>query len=203
MEQSLYKNCTSQESMTLQKVEEYVTTALERNDAAHDMAHIRRVVNLTAQICSKDPHRNPYRPLLLAYLHEMEDDKLASNTDPKQLKQDLLSCGLCLEDVAFVLGGIPYISYRKYPKLSLHVPLEIRIVQDADRIDAMGAIGIARTFAFGGAKGRPLDESIRHFEEKLLKLYDLLSTEGGKELGATRHELLCTFYKAYKEESGN
>ena len=78
--------------------------------------------------------------------------------------------------------------------------MEIRIVQDADRIDAIGAVGIARTFAFGGAKNRSLDDSLDHFDEKLLLLYDLLSTEEAKRIALPRHQFLQAFYKQYKEE---
>ena len=79
--------------------------------------------------------------------------------------------------------------------------LEGQCVQDADRLDAMGAIGIARTFAYGGAKGRPLGESLAHFEEKLLLLYDLLSTPEARELAKPRLALLQEFYHQYKEET--
>ena len=73
-------------------------------------------------------------------------------------------------------------------------------MQDADRIDAMGAVGIARTFAYGGAKGRPLSDSLAHFDEKLLRLYDLLSTEEGKRLAKPRHDFLQAFYRQFYEE---
>jgi uncharacterized protein len=82
------------------------------------------------------------------------------------------------------------------------VPLEVRIVQDADRMDAMGAIGIARTFAYGGAKGRSLEDSLAHFDEKLLKLYDLLSTDAAREMAQSRRALLEEFYNQFHQEWG-
>ena len=77
---------------------------------------------------------------------------------------------------------------------------EAKIVQDADRIDAIGAVGIARTFAFGGAKNRSLDDSLNHFDEKLLLLYDLLNTEAAKRIDLPRHQFLQAFYGQYKRE---
>lgn len=188
------------ETILLERVKDYVYDKMNHNDPAHDGDHIRRVAELTYSLCRETPEANLLRAMLIAYLHDMQDDKLCSNTSTQVLRDELRNMGVEEEDITFVLEGIGYISYRKYPKLSPDVPIEIRIVQDADRIDAMGAMGIARTFAYGGAKGRPLDESIAHFEEKLLKLYDLLGTEEGKKLAAPRHELLLRFYDAYKKE---
>ena len=188
-------------SRILEKVRDYVVGAMDANDPAHDGAHALRVVGLTRQILSLCPQADPFRTELLAWLHDMNDDKLATNLGTDSLRTFLEGLGTPQADAEFVLGGIPYISYRKHPHLGPEVPLEIRIVQDADRIDAMGAIGIARTFAFGGAKKRPLEESLEHFDEKLLKLYDLLGTQEAKELAKPRWEFLQAFYRQYKEES--
>ena len=75
------------------------------------------------------------------------------------------------------------------------------IVQDADRLDAIGAIGIARTFAFGGEHGRPLDATIQHFHEKLLLLKDEMNTEVAKRIAETRHLFMVNFLKEYNEET--
>ena len=146
------------------------------------------------------PDADSFRAELLAWLHDLSDDKLASNLGPSAIHEFLKKIGTENADIQFVLKGIPYISYRKHPKLSPDVPLEIRMVQDADRIDAMGAIGIARTFAYGGAKGRSLQESLAHFDEKLLKLYDLLSTDTARELALTRRDFLRQFYHQFRQE---
>ena len=172
-----------------------------KNDPAHDGAHVQRVVRLTKKLLESHPQADAFRTELLAWLHDMQDDKLHAQKDASSLDSYLQSLGAKKEDISFVLDAIPYISYRKYPKLPADTPIEICIVQDADRLDAMGAVGIARTFAFGGAKGRPLEESIAHFEEKLLLLYDLLSTQAAKELGKSRFGLLQDFYRQYKEET--
>ena len=80
--------------------------------------------------------------------------------------------------------------------------IEGKIVQDADRLDAMGAVGIARTFAYGGERGRPLEESIQHFHDKLLRLQSLMNTDRGREMAERRHAVLQEFLKEYEEETG-
>ena len=78
--------------------------------------------------------------------------------------------------------------------------LEGKIVQDADRLDAIGAIGIARTFAYGGKHGRSLDSSIEHFHEKLLLLKDMMHTEKAKKLAESRHAFMEEFLKEWDKE---
>ena len=194
-------NQAQQQQNILAQIKQFVTNAMSENDPAHDGNHVHRVVHLTMQLCDAYPQANRFRAELIAWLHDMQDDKLKSNTSETSLAAYLCSLGTSQEDIRFVLSALPYISYRKYPKLSQDVPLEIRIVQDADRIDAMGAIGIARTFAYGGSRGRALEESLAHFDEKLLLLYDLLNTQDAKRIAKPRWELLKLFYANYITES--
>ena len=190
---------TEAQQKILDAVSRFSRAAMAQNDPAHDSAHVERVVRLTQNLsarCGADA----YRAQLLAWLHDLNDDKLASDLGTASIEGFLKKIGVEKSDIDFVLQGIPYISYRKYPKLTPDIPLEIRLVQDADRLDAMGAIGIARTFAYGGARGRSLEESLAHFDEKLLRLYDLLSTDAARELAAQRRDLLRLFYDQFKEE---
>lgn len=189
---------TKQEEI-LQKTREFVCSQMEKNDAAHDVGHIFRVVALTRQLCQAYPQADSFRAELLAWLHDMSDDKLSSNVGAESVSAFLRSIG-GEETASFIAQGLPYISYRKHPRLSPEVALEIRIVQDADRIDAMGAVGIARTFAYGGAKDRSLEDSLLHFDEKLLRLYDLLSTDEAKRIARPRHEFLQEFYTRFRSE---
>ena len=191
----------NQKEALLQKVEAFVVDAMRANDPAHDGDHIKRVVTLTRTLLKSYPQTDGFRAELLAWLHDMQDDKLATQAETASLADCLQAIGAEKEDIDFVLSAIPYISYRKHPKLPEGTPIEICIVQDADRLDAMGAVGIARTFAYGGAKGRPLSESLAHFEEKLLLLYDLLSTPEARELAKPRLALLQEIYHQYKEET--
>ena len=79
--------------------------------------------------------------------------------------------------------------------------IEAEVVQDADRLDAIGAIGVARTFAYGGEHGRPLEDSVQHFHDKLLLLKNLMNTETGKKLAEKRHAFLEEFLKELREET--
>ncbi len=183
------------------KVQGFVLGAMGENDPAHDADHVKRVVKNALRICGAYPQANVFRIQLLAWLHDMNDDKLDSNVGIGAVTVFLRRIGTPEADIAFVAGGLPYISYRKHPKLDADVSLEIRIVQDADRIDAMGAIGIARTFAYGGAHGRALENSLAHFDEKLLRLYDLLNTEEARRLAKPRHDFLRAFYTQFQAEN--
>lgn len=185
----------------LEQTKQFVFSQMAQNDAAHDADHILRVVQTVRSLCASYPQANAFRAELLAWLHDMNDDKLSSNIGGVGVSSFLRSLSVPEEDVRFIEDALPYISYRKHPKLSPDVPLEIHIVQDADRIDAMGAVGIARTFAYGGAKNRSLQDSLRHFDEKLLLLYDLLNTEQAKRLALPRHQFLQAFYDQYKKET--
>ena len=184
----------------LQQTKQFVLEQMAQNDAAHHTDHIERVVALTQTLCNAEPQADRFRAELLAWLHDLNDDKLSSNLGQTSIAAFLRSIATPEADIQFIIKALPYISYRKHPKLSSDLPLEIRIVQDADRIDAMGAIGIARTFAYGGAKGRTLQDSLDHFDEKLLLLYDLLNTDEAKRIALPRHEFLKAFYEQYKKE---
>ena len=185
----------------LRQTARWVTAAMAENDPAHDPDHVTRVVKLTRQLCEACPEADAFRAELLAWLHDMNDDKLASNIGVSSIAEFLRSISVSEEDISFVVDALPFISYRKHPRLSPDVPLEIRIVQDADRIDAIGAVGIARTFAYGGAKNRGLEDSLKHFDEKLLLLYDLLSTEEARRIALPRHQFLQAFYNQFQAET--
>ena len=121
-----------EKSKNLEQVRKFVCSAMEANDPAHDGAHVLRVVKLTRQLLQMCPQADGFRAELLAWLHDMNDDKLATNLGLVSLEAFLTEIGVEKPDIDFVLGGIPYISYRKYPHLEKEIPLEIRIVQDAD-----------------------------------------------------------------------
>lgn len=190
---------STQQQQILVAVQTFVYAAMAENDPAHDAAHVQRVVKLAQSLC-QSCQADLFRTTLLAWLHDLSDDKLASNLGADSIQAFLTQFGVENRDIDFALTGISYISYRKHPHLDPTIPLEIRIVQDADRLDAMGAIGIARTFAYGGAKGRSLEDSLGHFDEKLLKLYDLLSTDAAKELALERRQVLEGFYQQFRKE---
>lgn len=78
--------------------------------------------------------------------------------------------------------------------------LEAKVLSDADKLDAMGAVGVARAFMFAGETGRCIEDSLKHFEDKLLRLKDLLNTRTARKIGKKRHSILKIFYKRLKDE---
>ena len=102
-----------------------------------------------------------------------------------------------IERICEVIGGVSFSKNRgKKPET-----IEGKIVQDAARLDAMGAIGIARTFAYGGKNGRPLESSLQHFDDKLLLLKDEINTEEARRLAEVRHKYMLDFLSEYQEEN--
>lgn len=175
-----------------------------KNDPAHDYSHISRVVNISLLLCKTYVQADPFLTEMIALLHDINDDKFKKNND-LVIDEFLSGVGIPQKDIDFIMAGIKQISFRKHPKLPQNAPIEIQIVQDADRIDAIGAIGIARTFAYSGANGIPFyssdsDNVINHFNEKLLKVYNLLNTTEAKKLALSRNEFLSSFYLQFLEE---
>lgn len=184
----------------LQNTRLYVMDVMQKNDPAHDTGHIQRVVRLAMRLQKKYPLADSFRTQMLAWLHDLCDDKLQAKVGAATVEEFLREQDLPEEDIVFLVEGIGYISYRKFPKLPKNTPIEVQIVQDADRIDAMGAVGIARTFAYGGAHNRSLQSSLAHFDDKLLRLYDLLSTDEAKRLAKPRYDFLKEFYRQFQQE---
>ena len=80
---------------------------------------------------------------------------------------------------------------------------EAKIVQDADRLDAIGAVGIARTFAYGGEHGRSMQDSIQHFYDKLLLLRDEMNTDTARKMAQERHAYMTAFLSEFEKETGS
>ncbi len=204
----------------IEKCKQIVVEIYNEFDASHDFAHIERVMKNAEEIMAYEPSVDGEIVRLAVLLHDIEDAKYKSNDNPSvveilqslnagdKLSQQVLTC---IESVSFSGGNALDIT-----------SIEGAIVRDADRLDAIGAIGIARTFAFGGARGRKLydmDEtargkmseteyrsketaSVTHFYEKLLLLKDLMVTEEGKRLAQQRHDYMVGFLKQFEWEIG-
>lgn len=188
----------------IKQIHEYVEKEMIKNDPAHDFLHVKRVVKLAKQIAASYSNVNLFYLEMIAYLHDMQDDKLESNHTTATLVSYLQSLKVEEKDIDFIIKGISCISFRKYPNANPTFPIEVQIVQDADRIDAIGAIGVARTFSYGGAHHTCFygneKSTIHHFEEKLLLLYERLNTRVAKEIAKERHDFLCAFYKQFLKE---
>jgi uncharacterized protein len=209
--------------MLLETTKNFVKQKLENAESGHDWFHIERVLNNSLQI-AKTEICNLEVVQLAALLHDIADSKFNNGNEsigPETAKSYLESQKVQTEIVDHVVKIIENISFKGGHKHSDFNSIELQIVQDADRLDAIGAIGIARTFNYGGFKNREIynpnilpnlsmtkDEyknssapTINHFYEKLLLLKDKMNTETGKKLAQERHlfmeQFLGQFYKEW------
>jgi len=214
------------DSQLIAKVAAYVQHHMSHYDGSHDYAHIHRVLALARQIASssspspsttspKSPSTTTYDPLtvaLSALLHDVGDKKyLRPDEDASTLVQNVLLGFDAPEDLArkvqTIVSAISYSFEIKNPGKVREVMAEypeLAVVQDADRLDALGAVGIGRAFTFGGAKGRNrgMGETIEHFTEKLERLEGMMKTEVGKGMARERTERLRVFRAWWDEEVG-
>lgn len=191
----------------------------EQFDASHDFQHIERVYQNALAILHTEPKADAEVVKIAVLLHDVSDKKY---TDSKEQENKLIAeLSLNEEKKQHIRDCIAQVSFNGGNELEA-TSLEAKIVRDADRLDAIGAIGIARTFAYGGAKGRKLyDEteearmnmteeayrnkntaSVTHFYEKLLLLKDLMVTEKGKQMAKERHQFMVLFLEQLKNEIG-
>lgn len=184
-------------------------------NTGHDWWHTYRVyknsINIAKIEKEKGENINFELVEISALLHDIADHKFGYTDYDREMKiKELLNeINVDLEIQEKVVQIVNNISFSKgnIPEL-----LEGKIVQDGDRIDALGAIGIARTFAYGGAMGREIyspkkdkrDDSLYHFDEKLFLIKDKLNTKGGKEIAQERdkfiRDFITQFYKEWGEE---
>ncbi len=173
---------------------------LFRNDAGgHDVSHTMRVYRNTLEIAASEPDCDTDLAALAALLHDADDHKLFATEHNANARAFLEGEHVPADEIEAICGIINTISFSQNHGRR-PATLEGQIVQDADRLDAMGAVGIARTFAYGGSHGRPLEESIQHFHDKLLRLKDLMNTDKGRELAESRHIYLQEYLKEYAVE---
>jgi len=206
----------------INKTIELVKEKLEGTESGHDWFHIERVWKLSLKIQEKEGGDKLVIELA-ALLHDIADPKfhngdetLASKIVNEFLTEQKVDSEI-IEKVLFIIENMSFKNRNDAPE---NLPLELKIVQDADRLDAIGAIGIARTFNFGGYKNNLMyhpdieprlnqtkDEykksngtTINHFYEKLLLLKDLLNTETAKEIAEHRHQLMLDFLDEFYKE---
>ncbi|RKJ50401.1 HD domain-containing protein [Butyricicoccus sp. 1XD8-22] len=201
----------------IKQLQEKVENIYNQYDASHDFAHIERVIQNAEAILESEPTADRETVLVAVLLHDVSDKKY---TDNKNLENQLLDeLPLSLEQQQQIREIIESVSFNGGNEKPAKT-LEAKIVRDADRLDAIGAIGIARTFAYGGAKGRKLYDdaeearmemteeeyrskntaSVTHFYEKLLLLKDLMTTEKGKQMAEERHAFMLSFLQQLKKE---
>lgn len=192
----------------LDSVKQIIQQKFSGEGTGHDYFHIERVVKNALQIARKEK-ADLFLTELTAWLHDVGDHKLNHGVDrsEEQITSILTQLKVPGEIIAVVIENVSQISFSKGKTAE---SMEARIVQDADRLDALGAIGLARVFAFGGSKqreihnpGNPGQTSIQHFYDKLLKLKDKMNTTAGKAMAVDRHRYLEDFLQQfYKEWNG-
>lgn len=165
----------------------------------HDFGHTMRVYHIAMEIADAEPGCDKQIVALAALLHDADDDKLFASENNANARAFLNSQNVDEAAVQRICAAINSVSFSRNRARCPELP-EGRIVQDADRLDAIGAIGIARTFAYGGKHGRSLDSSIEHFHEKLLLLRDMMHTEKAREIAETRHAFMEAFLKEWEKE---
>ena len=178
----------------------YIESMFQDNADGHDAAHSLRVYRNALHLADCYPDCDKRIVLLAALLHDVDDHKLFDTENNANARKFLETQNLSTEEIEQICSIINNVSFSKNRGKSPE-SIEGKIVQDADRLDALGAIGIARTFAYGGKNGRSLEDSLQHFHDKLLLLMDEMNTEEAKKMAAERHKYLEGFIAEFKVEA--
>jgi len=216
-----------EDTMDQQKIIEATTTfvknILQHDSSGHDWWHIERVRKAALQI-GEEENANLFVVEMAALLHDVADEKLNKSEEEGHMKVRnwLSSIQITESEQEEIIEIISTMSFKGGSRPPMKT-IEGKVVQDADRLDAIGAIGIARTFAYAGAHGDliydpalPFRESmtkeeyrndkstaVNHFYEKLLKLKDTLNTNAAKKAAKERHDFMTAFLdQFYKEWNG-
>ena len=200
----------------------FVKQQLKNAEGGHDWFHIERVYK-NALLIAEGEDCNLTVVKLGALLHDIADSKFHGGDEtvgPKTARAFLESQNVKEDIILHVIAIIENISFKGGNFEKKFNSKELEIVQDADRLDAIGAIGIARTFNYGGFKNRPLynpniqpnmnmnkeeyknseSPTLNHFYEKLLLLKDKMNTETGKEIAQKRHNFMVSFLSQFYAE---
>lgn len=187
------------EKTRIERAIEYITKLFQGNGDGHDLSHSLRVYKNAMSIAKAEGRGEEEIIALSALLHDCDDHKLfhtENNANARRfLEQEKLPAGV-IEEVCKNINSVSFSKNRgKAPET-----IEGKIVQDADRLEAIGAVGIARCFQFGGSHGRSLENSIEHFYEKLLLISKELNTPSARKMAEKRDKLMQDFLKEWVEE---
>ena len=180
--------------------EAYIRNLYDGNSDGHGYDHSLRVYRNAMMIAETKPEADRFIVAMAALLHDADDSKLFATENNFNARRFLEMQGVDISMTDQICETVNAVSFSKN-RGKRPASIEGQIVQDADRLDAIGAVGIARTFAFGGGHGREMTDSIQHFHEKLLLLKDLMSTEKGKELAEERHAFMIGFLAEWDRET--
>lgn len=211
-----------EQEILIEKTIQFVKKTLAGAEAGHDWFHIERVFK-TARTIHAIEGGDELIVCLAALLHDIADSKFNGGDEeigPRIAGEFLNTLHLTAETITQVQLIIKNLSYKaSLGKIDYHSK-ELDIVQDADRLDAIGAIGIARAFTYGGYKNRVLYDpaiapvlnmskeayksseapTVNHFYEKLLLLKDLMKTDAGKEVAQKRHDFMLNYLEQFYQE---
>lgn len=208
----------SDQRQIIERTAQYVKNELYEAEGGHDWYHVKRVWKNAVYIAKKEEKGDLFIIELAALLHDIADAKFHNGDEtigPRLAEEFLNSIQVPEEVIDHVIKIIENISFRKRHHEKTLESIELRIVQDADRLDAIGAIGIARVFNFGGFMNRPIYENtgngngssgtlnrhtIGHFYDKLLLLSGMMNTQTAKAMAAERHEFMVRFLEQFYKE---
>lgn len=204
----------------LEAAERFAKAVLGNDLSGHDWWHIHRVDRMAARLAAEEG-ADAFVCRMAALLHDVADEKLNESKEAglAKVRDWLRSEQVAEEDSAHVLEIISTMSYNGGQNPPMRT-IEGKVVQDADRLDAIGAIAIARAFVYAGWKGHPMHDpdlppresmtaeqyrlgkttAINHFHEKLLKLKDLINTPAAKRIAEERHRYMEEYVNRFNEE---
>ncbi|MGC1632901.1 MAG: HD domain-containing protein [Gelidibacter sp.] len=208
--------------LQIEKTITFVREQLANAEGGHDWFHIQRVLN-NAMLISKNEDVDVFIVQLGALLHDIADSKFHNGDEtvgPRVAREFLLGIHVNTEVIEHVINIIENISFGGGNKPQQFKSPELDVIQDADRLDAIGAIGIARTFNYGGFKDRTMYDpdikpnlemtkeeykasnapTMNHFYEKLLLLKDKMNTKTGQRIAADRHKFMEQFLAQFYAE---
>lgn len=204
----------------IRAAEQYVKSVLEHDLSGHDWWHINRVTQMAVRLAFSEG-ADPFICTIASLLHDVADEKLNESKESGLQKVSDWLKGQSLEEEKrqHIIEIISTMSYNAGTNPPMRT-LEGKVVQDADRLDAIGAIGIARTFLYAGWAGHPVHEphlkprdsmspieyrqgkstAINHFYEKLLRLKERMNTPSAKRIAEQRHQIMEHYLEQFKLE---
>nr|WP_087990473.1 HD domain-containing protein [Bacillus subtilis] len=190
----------------IEQIRAWVQSVLTGESSGHDWHHVSRVADLALYIGEKE-NADLFIVEITALVHDLIDVKMpdAFRFSVSEVYDQLVFFGVGKEDADIVIHIITRMSFRDRDKLAIEPhSIEGKAVQDADRLDAIGAVGIARAFMFAGAKGHSLygnDQSAyAHFFHKLLRLKDMMNTDTARKLAEERHDFMLQFVRQLEKD---
>jgi len=206
----------------IDKTAEYVKKKMLYESTGHDWWHVLRVQSMAVMLAQAYPQANQAHIEFAALLHDLGDYKVTGSSEAEEgvLRSAMDELGFESALKEDILSIIDKVSYSKNVGLTQVLSMEAQITQDADRLDSLGAIGIARVFATSAKAGRSLydptqgtkeyasvgerrastSSAIHHFDEKLLLLKDLLNTPEAKKIGEKRHQYMLDYLQEFHKE---